>query len=211
MASMGLAFALTIAVALVLAPAAAAKGPISVTACGASDCRSTTLRPPWRPAWHGVLVIPAYDMRGGQTQPPPHAAPWFDLRFRLSGNWRRVDDRCQIPRPRLPLCYPKRRVFALADGTYAGGRDLPRRTIFWQQLRPTEGRFYAWLTRGLEPLPTDALPGFVAAETDGGGRPWWPFAVGAAVLLAGGAAAILWRARRRVELGPASPRTSRLP
>jgi len=193
-----------IAVALGLAPAAAAKGPISVRACGASGCESTLLRPPWR----GDLVIPAYDTRGGQSQPPPQATSWFDVRFRLSGNWRRVDDRCQITRPRLPLCYPKRHVFALADGSYAGGRDLPRRIIFWQRLSPAEGRFYAQLTRGVDPLPAETLPGFDAAETDRGGKAtWWPFAVGAGVLVVGAAALGFRRVRRRSWLKPANRQT----
>ena len=200
-AGMRRAFALVIAVALGLAPTAAAKGPISVRACGASGCKSTLLRPPWR----GDLAIPAYDTRGEQSQPPPQAAPWFDLRFRLSGNWRRVDDRCQIPRPRLPACYPKRRVFALADGSYAGGRDLPRRIIFWQHLGPAEGRFYAQLTRGVDPMPAETLPGFGAAETDRGGQAaWWPLAVGAGVLVVGAAALGLRRVGRRPRLKPAS-------
>jgi hypothetical protein len=205
MAVMRRAIALVvIAVALGLVPAAAAKGPISVTTCGAFGCKSTVLRPPWQ----GHLVIPAYDTRGGQSQPPPHAAPWFDLRFRLSDNWRRVDDRCQIPRPRLPLCYSKRRVFALADGSYAGGRDLPRRIIFWQRLSPGEGRFYARLTRGVEPLPAETLPGFAPTETDDGGQAnWWPWVVGAVVLIGAGAAAAQWRTRRRAAAEPVSRRT----
>jgi hypothetical protein len=195
------AVALVIAVALGLAPAAAAKGPISVRACGASGCKSTLLQPPFR----GDLAIPAYDTRGEHSQPPPQAAPWFDVRFRLSGSWRRVDDRCQIPRPRLPQCYPQRHVFALADGSYAGGPGLPRRIIFWQHLSPAEGRFYAELTRGVDPLPAATLPGLGDAETDGGGETtWWPFAVGGGVLIVGAAALGLRRARRRDWLKPAS-------
>ena len=195
------AFALVVSVALWLAPAAAAKGPISTSTCGASGCRSASLSPP-----QNHLVIPGYDMLGSPDPPPRQAAPWFDVRFRVPDNRWRLDDRCQTPRPRFPFCYPKRHVFALADGSYAGGRDLPDRKIVWRRLSPAEADIYARLTRGLDPLPAEALPGAHPAETDGGGQAIWPFAVGAGVLVAGGVALGLWRGRRRAGLEPASRR-----
>ena len=195
------AFALIIAVALGLAPAAAAKGPISASACGASGCRSASLSPP-----QNHLIIPAYDLLGRPDAPPRQAAPWFDVRFRVPDNRWRIDDRCQTPRPRFPFCYPKRHVFALADGSYAGGRDLPGRRIVWARLSPAEAGVYARLTRGLEPFPAEILPGARPAETDGGGKAAWAFAVGAGVLVVGGAV-VLRRLRRRSRLEPASPRT----
>lgn len=146
-------------------------------------------------------------MRTSPDPPPRQAAPWFDVRFHVPDNRWRVDDRCQTPRPRFPFCYPKRRVFALADGSYAGGRDLPGRRIVWHGLSPVEADLYARLTRGLEPLPAEDLVGALPAESDGRGKTTWPFAVGAGVLVAGAAALALWRARRRPGLEPASPRT----
>lgn len=195
------AFALVIVVVLGLAPEAAAKGPISVSACGASDCRSASLSPP-----QNHLVIPAYDALSPPDPPPRQAASWFEVRFRVPDNRWRVDDRCQTRRPRFSFCYPKRRVFALADGSYAGGRDLPGQRIVWQRLSPAEADVYARLTRGLEPLPAESLPGARPAPSDGGGQAAWPFTVGAGVLVLGGAV-VLRRLRRRSRLEPASPRT----
>jgi hypothetical protein len=200
-ASMRRVSAIVIAVALGLVPAAAAKGPVSVSACGAPGCSQASLSPPWN-----HLVIPPYFMRVSPDR-PPRAAPWFGLRFHVPDNRWRVDDRCQTPRPRFAFCYPQRRVFALADGSYAGGRDLPGRRIVWVRLSPAEASVYARLTHGLEPLPADDLPGAAPAETDEGGQAKWPFVLGGALLVAGAVTLALSRARHRPGLQAANPRT----
>jgi hypothetical protein len=193
--------AVAAALTLGISSTALAKGPISAEACGSSGCETTKFRESFVPH----LLTPPVLMRGGADSPPRLAAPWFDVRFRLT-DVSDVDDRCQRSSPPR-FCNPTRRVLAFADESYVGGRDPRAGTLVWHRLNLAQAGVYARLTRGLEPMPAASLPGVAEPAAPIEDHAVWPWVLGGVIALIAlaGAGAALHRSRSRSDVGAARP------
>jgi hypothetical protein len=118
---------------------ATAKGLESGRACGASGCRTTA----FHDRFPDSFVLPPMLSSGTFSSARPEAAPWYRLRFALTGVG---------PEGELTGAL-------LADASYVGGRDEPGEELVWQRTSPAEAAFYRDFTRGLEPYPAQRLPG----------------------------------------------------
>jgi hypothetical protein len=184
---------------LALPVLAVGKGLESGQACGASGCTTTA----FHDRFPDGFVLPPMISSGTFSSAHPEAAPWYRLRFALTG----VPDELTGA--------------VLADASYVGGRDESGEELVWQRTTPDEAAFYGEFTRGLEPYPAGTLPGLDGDEAsdssedstalassnatppaprseDAGGSTSWEMlsAIAAAVLLGGFAVGLRHRSTR---------------
>jgi hypothetical protein len=200
------ALLISIPMLLALPSLAVGKGLDSGQACGPSGCATTA----FHDRFPSNFVLPPMLTTGASVSQPPHAAPWYRVRFSLTGVGPGGDLKAVV----------------FADGSYVGGRDEGALALIWQRLSAPEAAFYRHLTRGLEPYPAAALPGPAkrggtdsttdpAASTSpnaspapgesedaGGWSPWSLLGAAAAAVALLGALVTLGRRRRR--RGPAA-------
>lgn len=135
-----LALLLPVALLLLAAPPAQAKGIKWVKVCGPSACTKT---PGSELDFEQYpLIFPPWVMSGRPDPPPEHAAPWLRVRVALARSERKVSS---VVVPRLG---------------YAGGDQEGREYGWvWQRLGAEEQRTYMRLGRGLVRFPAASLPG----------------------------------------------------
>jgi hypothetical protein len=128
---------ISVSALLALPGLAVGKGLESGQACGASGCATTA----FHDRFPDGFVLPPMISSGTFSSARPEAAPWYRLRFALTG----VADELTGA--------------VLADASYVGGRDEPGEELVWQRTTPDEAAFYREFTRGLEPYSARTLPG----------------------------------------------------
>lgn len=124
---------------LALPSLATAKGLESGQACGASGCRTAA----FDDRFPRGFVLPPMLSSGTYSTARPEAAPWYRLRFALTG----VGPEGELT------------GVLLADASYVGGRDEPGEELVWQRTSAVEAAFYRDFTRGIDPYPARRLPG----------------------------------------------------
>jgi hypothetical protein len=184
--------ALILALALVMAPTAAAKEIQGGSVCGADGCRATGALP-----FEAIGLSPP-----GTDLPTPE--PWYRIRLRM-GAGDQVLQRIRV------LWAPKQKLIAYDERN-------PR----WFPAPAVAVRIARRITRGVEPFPAATMPmHFVPVRVDevigpvrrpatvsadaGGGAPWAPIAAAALAALAAGLGAARYRSRR------AKPRSASAP
>lgn len=145
---------IAIAVLLVAAVPAEAKGLRWIELCGPSDCN----RMPARAVEGSPLVFPPWVMSGAPDRAPARASGW--LRVRVAADGRRV---------------PMRSVVMPEIG-YAGGNQGGGYGFVWERLGRDVRATYDRLARGLERYPAATAPGlpatsFAGAPTDSAAAP----------------------------------------
>jgi hypothetical protein len=130
---------ISISMLLALPSLAVGKGLESGQACGPSGCATTA----FGDRFPRSFVLPPMLTSGTSFAEPPHAAPWYRVRFSLTG----VEGEGDL----------KGVVFA--DARYVAGRDEGSQALVWQRTSRDGAVFYRRLTRGLEPYPAARLPG----------------------------------------------------
>lgn len=151
---------------LVGAAPAGAKGVLSATVCGKSECREVDQR----------TVMPYLSEGGYPTEPPASAAPWYRVTIVMGDDLlppaKRVRGRMTVS------VVPDRSVLRGEDGD-------------WMPMSADALQVYRTVTQGLEPLPASELPGVPDAPTDQGtggggaegGPPAWLLIAGGLSLL----------------------------
>ena len=178
--------ALTIALLLVVAPAAQAKELASITVCGASDCVRVTPKDIPNKKLH--LLVESV----GEADPPAAPAPWYLVKVRGKGDgetfsWtqayvpseglvRGLEDASHPWSAILPDAKP------LFDRLTRGLKPRPARTLGGLDVRPPEAR----VDEVFAPAPA---PSTVQAGTE------WPWLAGAAAAAILAAAALVRRRR----------------
>ena len=140
-------FLIVIAVLLIVAASAQAKGLKWVEVCGPTDCNRTSAadinfeRSP--------LIFPPWVMSGGPDKPPRKAGEWLRIRVAVPHSDRRM-----------------RSVVIPARG-YAGGDQGGGYGFVWERLSKAARGTYLRLGRGLDRYPAGTVPGLAGGSRSG--------------------------------------------
>lgn len=136
---------ISLAVLLVPAAPAAAKGLKWVEVCGPAECH----RVPGHRIEGEVVIFPPWVMSGAPDDPPAEAGRWLRVRVAVDGTRRRM-----------------RSVVIPALG-YAGGDQGGGYGFVWERLGRDARATYRRLARGVERYPAATVPGLGAARAEG--------------------------------------------